>query len=304
MLVSRYWVAICLIGTLFVGVRMTAAEDAPAKTDPERAEAAKQFAYFDALAKRFDARLESGVQLERSGDSIFNWTIDRSWHGSFYVWTAKGRPAMVGCFLADSERADHRRAFIELHAMADEPFTPLSFSADKNYEWNPVAAKNPPIVVRDAPNPSPQERLRRLQFRELAEQFEVTMFREEGANDKQEELRLLAKPLYRYPDSKDGSLDGALFAYLTTKGTDPEFLLAVECDPRLETGGWKIRPLRSCTRRLELRRGRTVVWKCDEYSEASRQTKLSEPYVIITLVETTTKRFEAIRERMLQEAGK
>jgi hypothetical protein len=276
------------------------AQETPSNERTERAEAMKQFAYFDALAKQFSAKLASGVPLERSGDSLLNWTIDRSWHGSYYVWTAKGRPVMVGCFLADSEKPDRRRAFIELHTMTDEPFTPLSFSAGQMYEWNPVAARNSTIPLSDTAAPAKQEQTRRSQMREIAEQFELTMYRETGASDAQEELRMLPRPLYRYPASNNGSLEGALFAFVTTKGTDPEFLLAVECDPRATDDSWKVRPLRSCTRRLDLRRQGVTVWRCDEYSEAQQKTKLSEPYVIITFVETSTRNFEAIRERMIK----
>ena len=274
------------------------AQETPSNERTERAEAMKQFAYFDALAKHFSAKLASDVPLERSGDSLLNWTIDRSWHGSYYVWTAKGRPVMVGCFLADSEKPDRRRALIELHTMIDEPFTPLSFSAAQTYEWNPVAARNSTIQLNDVAAPANQEQTRRSQMREIAEQFELTMFRETGASDAQEELRMLARPLYRYPASNNGSLEGAIFAFVTAKGTDPEFLLAVECDPRATNDSWKVKPLRSCTRRLDLRRQGVTVWRCDEYSEAQQKTKLSEPYVIITLVETSTRDFEAIRGRM------
>jgi hypothetical protein len=280
------------------------AQETPSDERTERAEATKQFAYFDALAKHFSGKLASGVPLERAGDSLLKWTIGRSWHGSYYVWTAQGRPVLVGCFLADSEKPNRRRAFIELHTMVDEPFTPLSFPAGQTYEWNPVAARNSTIPLNDVTAPAKQEQTRRSQMREIAEQFELTMFREIGANAAHEELRMLARPLFRYPASNDGSLEGAMFAFVTTKGTDPEFLLAVECDPRATDKSWKVRPLRSCTRRLELRRRGVTVWRCNEYSEAQQRTNLSEPYVIITLVETSTKDFEAIREQMINRTMK
>ena len=42
------------------------------------------------------------------------------------------------------------------------------------------------------------------------------------------ELRLLPTPLYRYPAAKTGVVDGALFALVSTAGTDPEVLLLLE----------------------------------------------------------------------------
>ncbi len=303
---SRFrWQQLAILCAVLAGVlQKVEAQETPSPGQAERAEALKQFAYFDALSKHFSAKLESGVWLERSGESLLNWTIDRSWHGSYYVWTADGRPVMVGCFLADSEKPGRRRAFIELHTMTDEPFVPLSFDAGQTYEWNPVAAQNSTISLKDAAAPARQEPLRRAQMRELAQQFEVTMFRETGASDAQEELRMLSRPLYRYPASNNGSREGAIYAFVTTKGTDPEFLLAVECDLRATTKAWTARPLRSCTRRLDLRRQGVTAWSCAEYSEAKEKTTLSEPYVIITLVETATKNFEAIRERMIKSISK
>src|SRR5690348_9742473 len=149
---SRLLVSICAILVGFAQLAM--AQETPSDEPPERAEAISQFTYFDALAKQFTARLASDVALERSGASLLNWTIDRSWHGSYYVWTANGRPALVGCFLADSEKSDRRRAFIELHTLIDEPFTPLSFSvgssaAGQTYEWNRVAARNSTLALND-----------------------------------------------------------------------------------------------------------------------------------------------------------
>ena len=52
------------------------------------------------------------------------------------------------------------------------------------------------------------------------------------------ELRLLPQPLYRYESTDPDVLDGAVFAFVTSAGTDPEALLVLEarkpaagCDP-------------------------------------------------------------------------
>jgi hypothetical protein len=42
------------------------------------------------------------------------------------------------------------------------------------------------------------------------------------------ELRLLTQPLYRYKSTDPDVLDGALFAFVTSAGTDPEALLILE----------------------------------------------------------------------------
>ena len=46
--------------------------------------------------------------------------------------------------------------------------------------------------------------------------------------DRRWDLRLLPQPLYRYESTDPDVLDGALFAYVTSAGTDPEALLLFE----------------------------------------------------------------------------
>ena len=48
------------------------------------------------------------------------------------------------------------------------------------------------------------------------------------AKDNRWELRLLSQPLYRYESTDPDVLDGALFAFVTSAGTDPEALLVIE----------------------------------------------------------------------------
>ena len=59
------------------------------------------------------------------------------------------------------------------------------------------------------------------------------------------DLRLLPTPLYRYPAAKTGVIDGALFAFVSDAGTDPEVLLLVE-EARSEAG--KVRWEYACGR--------------------------------------------------------
>ncbi len=46
--------------------------------------------------------------------------------------------------------------------------------------------------------------------------------------DRHWELRLLPQPLYRYESTDPDVLDGAVFAFVTSAGTDPEALLVIE----------------------------------------------------------------------------
>ncbi len=52
--------------------------------------------------------------------------------------------------------------------------------------------------------------------------------RPETTKSRNWELRLLTQPLYRYKSTDPDVLDGALFAFVTSAGTDPEALLVLE----------------------------------------------------------------------------
>jgi hypothetical protein len=53
------------------------------------------------------------------------------------------------------------------------------------------------------------------------------------------ELRLVPAPLYRYPTGKAGVIDGAIFALVSTAGTDPEVLLVIEAREVNGKPGWE-----------------------------------------------------------------
>jgi hypothetical protein len=303
---------LCVLGSLFqmtIDVGDVAGQGPPQNTadqvqDPQVAEAKKLFDYFSALSTRFDAKLTTGQEVRSDGKSLLNWTITDSWHGSFFVWTSGGKPVLVGCLLSDSESPSHRRSFIELHSMNEVGFIPLSFSGIKKYVWNPDPKQCIPIPIQteegSATNPAPaaSARLRRGQMRLIAESFSVTMFEETKKGNGVEQLRLLGSPLYRYPSEGEDGLEGAIFAFVTTRGTDPEFLLSVECEIKDGTRQWQIRPMRFCTRKLDLRQSDKIMWSVDEYNESGEFTKLQDPYMIITLLETTTDQFNDLRSRI------
>ena len=55
--------------------------------------------------------------------------------------------------------------------------------------------------------------------------------------DRRWELRLLPQPLYRYESTDPEVVDGALFGFVTSAGTDPEALLAIEARKSAPTSG-------------------------------------------------------------------
>ena len=62
-------------------------------------------------------------------------------------------------------------------------------------------------------------------MRELAREFAATTEDQKG---NRWPLRVLPKPLYRYESTDPDLVDGAVFAYVTSAGTDPEIILVLE----------------------------------------------------------------------------
>lgn len=292
-----------ILGLMFAMPLISSADDLQKESSDRTAvqqEAARQFEYFQSLAEKFEGKIASGSPLQLTRSPFLKWTLGSSWHGSFYVWTCEGKPVLVGGFLADSQTLTNRRSFIEMHSISDEPLLPLEIVGTRKHVWEPDVNRTKPVVLNAAAEPGANARLRGIQMRELARTFEVTMYEEEG----KQELRLQSAPLFRYADSAEATRDGAIFAFVNDKGTDPEFLLAVECDLKSPKRSWQARPMRFSTQRLELRHDGNVIWSVPKYNETNESSKLTDPYMIVMLVETTTTRFNAIREQAINELKK
>jgi hypothetical protein len=109
----------------------------------------------------------------------------------------------------------------ELHALDPEK---LLVKRDEYHQWKPQAGLARKELSGAAP-PAATAGARLLQMRRLAQEFTGHSLDRDG---KRWQLRLLPTPLYRYPAAKTGVVDGALFALMSSAGTDPEVLLLIE----------------------------------------------------------------------------
>jgi hypothetical protein len=74
------------------------------------------------------------------------------------------------------------------------------------------------------------------------------------------DLRLLPAPLYRYPEAKSDVVDGALFALLSTEGTDPEVWLLIEARKQGGKLRWEYACARFSNRNLYVQHKEKEVW--------------------------------------------
>jgi hypothetical protein len=178
--------------------------------------------------------------LELKKEPIFEWlnAARGDTQGVVFLWLRDGRPAALGnIFSHPHYKLPGRQIRHELHALDPEK---LIVKRDEYNQWRPeagLARKELP----DAAPPAAAAASRLVQMRRLAQEFTGHSFDYEK---KRWELRLLPTPLCRYPTAKTGVIDGALFALMSSAGTDPEVLLLIEAR---EDGG-KLRWEHACGR--------------------------------------------------------
>jgi hypothetical protein len=162
--------------------------------------------------------------LELNKEPVFEWAnpARSDQQGAVFLWLRDGRPAALACiFSHPHDKLPGRQVMHELHALDTEK---LLVTRNEYNQWKPqagLARKELPEAA--APAATPGARL--LQMRQFAQQFTGHSI---DRDQKRWELRLLPTPLYRYPAAKTGVVDGALFALMSSAGTDPEVLLVIE----------------------------------------------------------------------------
>jgi hypothetical protein len=142
--------------------------------------------------------------------------------GAVFVWTSRGRAEVIGTIFSNPAQNNLRTINHELHSLAT---TVLDVSRTGPNPWLPeeVGVVLKPIIGAPAPAKSATQRL--SQMRSLSREFSVHTV---DHDEKRWELRLLPQPLYRYESTDPDVLDGAVFAFVTSAGTDPEVILVLE----------------------------------------------------------------------------
>ncbi len=210
----------------------------------------------------FHADQERKHALQLVEKPIMRWANDDDWSGDVFVWTHDGQPGVIGCMLSGPSGEASRNAYHEFHLLATEPLAPVELQTRRN--WQPEGGLSR-IMLDDAPQPAATAGGRLVQMREILRGFTAHM-----EADGPWELRLLPQPLFRYGDestAKSGLIDGALFTWVWTKGTDPEVVLLVECRQAEGRLAWHYAPVRFSNRSVWLSRGDKEVWRVPSHSE-------------------------------------
>jgi hypothetical protein len=200
-------------------------------------------------------------KLELRKEPVFEWSNpirNGVQQGVIFLWLRDGRPAAIGCvFSQPCAKPEGRTIYHEFHALDCEKLL-VGRPSDALNEWKPQAGLERKELA-DAGPPAATARARLVQMRRLAQEFTGYEIDSAGKGARGE-LRLLPAPLYRYPEAKSGVIDGALFALVSTVGTDPEVLLLIEARHKGGKTRWEYACGRFSNWDLHVQRKDKEVW--------------------------------------------
>ncbi len=165
-------------------------------------------------------------QLELRREPVYVWTNplrEGGQNGAVFVWTCRGRADVIGSIFSSPEPGK-RHIYHEFHSLALSVLD-VQRSGRHAKTWTPLAPGVDVRPIAGAPSPLPSAPQRLAQMRTLTRDFAASTL---DHKDRRWELRLLPQPFYRYESTDPDVLDGAVFAYVTSAGTDPEALLVLE----------------------------------------------------------------------------
>lgn len=180
--------------------------------------------------------------------------------GAIFVWTCQGRAEALGCFFSDPATGPRKLN----HELLSLGVTTLDVSRPAPHTWTPEAPGIDLAPIAGAPAPAATARLRTIQLRNLSQEFTGTTV---DKQERQWELRLLAKPLYRYESTDPDVLDGAVFGLVSSAGTDPEAILVIEArrPGSGESHVWQCGVGRFTDNDLKVKHKKSEIFSADRY---------------------------------------
>jgi hypothetical protein len=259
MLRTTSFPVLIILAALSAGV--TRADDAaPAKGDASKKEESAWQKYFRQQASGYELLVDGEKEpatLIPDPVLLWNQPVRGGDEGAVYLWTQHGRPVAIGTLFIWPAGSDGLQGVThELHALTDSPF--VGNWNNRRWTVGRGAVEFQPLAAKDAPADSPERRL--LQMKSLARSFSATSH---GKDDRDWELRLLPRPIYRYQveaDDKSRTFDGSLFGFV--QGTDLEVVLAIEA-VKTDSGspGWRFACARMSDLPLVVKQGFKSVWE-------------------------------------------
>jgi hypothetical protein len=263
----------------------------PPGGDVDEKTAAQLVQLYQQDAGEYDFRLSGaeGPRLKLQTSPVFVWQNNTrggspSQFGAVFVWTHAGRAEVIGTIFSQVAPTGQRAVKHEFHSLSLSPL--LAHRPAGQVQWSPSAAGLTPKLLADAPRPAASPAQRLLQMRNLAREFTAESIDRRG----RWELRLLPRPLHRREGTTSPENDGALFAFVSSAGTDPEVILVIETQSTPDGPRWHYGAARFSDLNLFVKHNDTLVWS---FERGSQQV----------MVEATVKdRYRFINDRMIDLA--
>lgn len=153
--------------------------------------------------------------------------------GVVSIWLKDGRAQAMSTIFTAHWPDGNVSVTHEFQSLATKP---LVASMNGAVKWSPTKAGIAFRPVPEAPEPAESPAARLRQMRSFVRDFSAHSVSVHGVETRWE-LRMLPQPLYRYEGSSRDVLDGAVFAFVSNAGTDPELIVLVEA--RKAGADWK-----------------------------------------------------------------
>jgi len=203
-------------------VSQTDASATPEEKVEEKAEASARLEFMkESVAVYKITRGQKQVPLKLLADPVLRWTnpVSNIPDGALFLWIGPDeRPQVAAQVFIAAGTKD-----LWLHEFSSLSLEPLSMTRGGTVQWQPRKAGIEFKKVEGAPDPADSAVRRLSQMRNIVQDFKAG---DDFEGKSRWELRLMAKPLYRYGADNGEILDGALFTL--AHGTDPELLVAIE----------------------------------------------------------------------------
>jgi hypothetical protein len=180
---------------------------------------------------------------------------------SVYTTGTNERPAVISHIYVHGPALNG----LEMQEFADVHPGEVELHRGQRKVWSPAERYSRFVALGDGPKPSENPALRFAQIKKVAARFEIIDgFR--GTNNKVEpqQLRMLARPTYRYGKPEGPIIDGAVFTFVVA--TDPEACLLVEIHRNVDATTWQYAVVPMTIYSLDAKLDGTTVWKKPEAS--------------------------------------
>lgn len=241
---------------VLLGLPVTAVADG----EGEQPVVDRWMAVYRQRAEALDMRLAGnpGERLDLQPSTLLKYTNpvrNFQQHGAVFLWTRDKRPAVIASIWStrDKKQPRLRNMAFEWHSLlpgnivAERDGERLWNSNEPGVEWREFGGTGAPAGSRP---------LRLLQMRRMARALSPQIATGES------ELRLMPRPVYRYPERTDGAADGAVFAFVM--GTDPELFVLIEARGDRDAAAWHLAFARFSHQPIRVERAGEELWSCEK----------------------------------------